>query len=244
MDAQTSLIQSTACAFLERYLPYCAPWWERAVNVENLTTAAIAIIGALFGAVVGGLISHYTQMTVLKHQRDRLNEEDNRHLKNRVIMYLMTTIRIKADMENVQNRIEYYLQTALPDAKLWEAVHLIHVVRAFEPDLAYLNPISQLNSSKLLTESMWIYSEYLSIMSTIDQYNQIRTQYIERRNNATSQPDILTKLEKNMEVHVDFVKDSSRHLINQVDSVHNMLFVACEKFFGDADFLRMGDPKV
>ena len=228
---------SAACSTGVAHWPACAPTWQTYISPEALTNIFAAVFGALIGAIVGGIASFLVQKLSLQEQREDRASEEEKLLKDRLKLTIMTTMRIMADMQNVRQQLNNYRNMNPPDFKLWQAAHTLQFTPAFRPELTQLEALMRLNSQELINVSMWLYSEYGSMFSLVERYNHLREDYIERRWSLPS--DRVDAMISNLQNLASFIDSNSQHIIVQTSYLQQLIGEKSKLYFGDLDFLKL-----
>lgn len=217
----------------------CLPWWQTYFSADTLSNGFFAILGALVGAIAGGIASYYVQKQTLVEQREDRRQQETELLKERVMLFVMATQRIRADMENIQGLLLHYRETNNPQYDLWQVVHTINFTPGLKPDLAQLECLSRFGSATIVRASMWLFSEYASLTERIEEYNGLRISYVADRSDPKRNPTSLEVDQKNMQNLVVFIDRTSAAMIAEADNCFRLVHKHSVLKFGSAKFIEL-----
>lgn len=202
----------------------------RAFTPERMGLAVTALIGTL----AGGFTTFLVQTRLKKREQAAA-------LKDRLRIIAMISVRIVADMDNVLKLIEYYRSTNPPEYELWKVVHTIDVLPGFKPDLSQIEPLIRLESNKLMTIAMHLYSEYSSLFAAIDRYNVLRKALLASHRKLDADEVEKEALRKNMIIHLNFIIETASLVRDESRELQNLLYVCSQRHFGSGEFLKLKD---
>jgi hypothetical protein len=224
-------MQRAICEFSGVGWKACEPWWESYVSPEALTNIFAAILGALIGAIAGGLVTFWGQSIATRRQ-------ERERLKERLLSFLLVTMRIVTDMRDVRLLIMKYRRETPENFELWQSVHTFQMKQNISPDLAIIEALTGLGSSSLVTKAMHVISEYGGLMNKIAIYDQMRTSFVSDRRNIQVTEPMLAISVTNLKNYVSFIDRTSED-IKEAEEVQRLLYSESRKHFGNVEFLTL-----
>ncbi|PDS65106.1 hypothetical protein CO653_12985 [Rhizobium anhuiense] len=218
-------------------------WYDAFASNE----AIIGVTGALLGSAVGGIATFCADFA--------LGKNDRKHaLQELAIMTVSKATLIRSDALSLANIINLGVQrneTRIESPRLWQMVSNIYFTPAFSNlELSDLSFLVRLKHRDALEKSLDLFSRYKSMLDHVEAYNSLRSDYgILMKGNSymrdgtfyyRSGEDPEQKvLEEQMEHFIQAIRAQADNIAMEAQAVQQLIFDACRKHFGTADFLRL-----